>query len=313
MALALCAGVILGALVLTARAQTTVWRDGASLWTHAIACTASNSFAHSNLAYAYAAEGKEDAAIAEYQKTLAIDPNYPDASFNLGQILLRRGRSAEAAAQYQNALKIQPNDPDAQKNLARALVLQGEIDAALARLGKTNDANLPPEARCLSLGNDFLQKGEFTEAIACYRQAATLNPKSADALASLGMALSENGAIKDAIAAWQRALEVDANLVLVENNLAWLLSTTPDKSLRDGAQAVALAARANDSAAGANPLFQQTLAAAYAEQGNYPRAAATARNALDLATAQKNNALIPALQNQIKLYDSGAPLWDAPK
>jgi hypothetical protein len=41
-------------------------------------------------------------------------------------------------------------------------------------------------------------------------------------------------------------------------------------------------------------------------------AADTARHALELATAQKNDDLTGALQKEIKLYESNTPMRDAP-
>jgi hypothetical protein len=56
----------------------------------------------------------------------------------------------------------------------------------------------------------------------------------------------------------------------------------------------------------------RTLAAAYAEEGGYGLAAATARRALELAVAQKNDALSAALQKEIQHYEANAPPRNAP-
>jgi hypothetical protein len=56
-----------------------------------------------------------------------------------------------------------------------------------------------------------------------------------------------------------------------------------------------------------------TLAAAYAEMGRYGEATITARRALELATAQKNDDLTAQLPKEIKLYEAGKPMRDAPR
>ena len=56
-----------------------------------------------------------------------------------------------------------------------------------------------------------------------------------------------------------------------------------------------------------------TLAAAYAETGRYAEATATARRALDLAVAQKNDDLSVKLPKEMKLYEAGTPLRDVPQ
>ena len=68
----------------------------------------------------------------------------------------------------------------------------------------------------------------------CYRQAIKLNPRLADAYANLGVALSQKGQTKEAVDSWQRALEINPGQIYVQNNLAWLLATTPDAALRNG-------------------------------------------------------------------------------
>jgi membrane associated rhomboid family serine protease len=59
---------------------------------------------------------------------------------------------------------------------------------------------------------------------------------------------------------------------MVWNNLGWLLGTCPDDTLRNGAQAVEWAKRACEATDWGNPGFLDTLAAAYAEIGNFEEA-----------------------------------------
>jgi len=76
---------------------------------------------------------------------------------------------------------------------------------------------------------------------------------------------------------------------------------------------VALAAKAGQLSGGVNPAVLHTLAAAYAAEGNYGLAAATARRALELAAQQKQDTLAAALQQEIKLYEANMPLRNAPR
>jgi len=162
-----------------------------------------------------------------------------------------------------------------------------------------------------NLGNGFLQKGDLDQAIASYRQAIKINPRYADTCANLGVAFFKQGRIREALDSWQQALEINPNQVYVLNNLAWLLATTPDASLRNGAKAIALATQASQLSGNANPTILHTLAAAYAEAGSYGLAADTARRGLELAAAQKNDTLAATLQKELKLYEAGAPVRDA--
>jgi len=223
-------------------------------------------------------QGRTDEAIAQYRQALAIDPTFVDSYCNLGSDLARQGRVDEAITEYRAALRINPASADAHYNL----------------------------------GNALLQEGHADEAIAEYRAALLASPADAEAGNNLGNALLSRGQTGEAIAVMQKALEVQPASVTVENNLAWMLATAPEPSLRDGARAVQLARQASQSSGGANPVILHTLAAAYAQAGDFSEAIKTAESALQLAGTQGNAALAAALQREVQLYKDGQPFRPAP-
>jgi tetratricopeptide (TPR) repeat protein len=303
--------------------------------------------ARKNLGNALFASGDLDGAVAQFRKTLDLQPNDAQTHYNLGNVLFQQGELLEAIAQYQNAVEIKPDFGEARNNLGaalfsngdlegaiaqfrkvvamqpaltgacdslgRALLRKGDFDGAMACFEKTTPVNPDPSARWCNLGNDLLQEKDLEGAIICYRQAIKITPRSADIYARLGGAFFLKGETKEAMEAWQQALEINPNEANVQNNLAWSLATTPDTSLRNGAKAVALATQASQSSGGANPMILHTLAAAYAEVGNFGLAAVTARRAIDLAVAQKNDLLAANLRKEIQLYDSNTPLRILPQ
>jgi tetratricopeptide (TPR) repeat protein len=186
------------------------------------------------------------------------------------------------------------------------------LDEALACLPKAAAQSADPPAKWNQLGGELLETGDLEEAIVCYRQAIRINAGSADAWTQLGLAFFQKGDAKGAMDSWQRALEIKPDQPSVQNNLAWVLATTPDASLRNGAKAVGLAEQAKELAGEGNPMVLHTLAAAYAETGRYGDAVATARRALELAVAQKNGDLTARLPAEIKLYEADKPMRDVP-
>ena len=54
------------------------------------------------------------------------------------------------------------------------------------------------------------------------------------------------------------------------------------------------------------------MAAARAETGDYALAATTAQRGLELAVAQKNDALAATLQKEVQLYETRKPVREAP-
>jgi Flp pilus assembly protein TadD len=151
-------------------------------------------------------------------------------------------------------------------------------------------------------------KGADQAAIAQYQKALEIQPRHAEARFNLGNVLLQQGKVDEAIAQYRQALEIKPDDLGALNNLAWLLATAPAPSLRNGAEAVALATKAGQLSGGANPAVLRTLAAAYAEAGRFDQATATARKALAEAQAQSNDSLAGALREQIQLYEAGLPM-----
>jgi protein O-mannosyl-transferase len=196
----------------------------------------------------------------------------------------------------------------AENNLGLALARKGERQQAIALFRKSLEINPDNERAVNNLGNTLALNGELTEAIAQYRKALEMNPRDAEARSNLGSALARNGEVAQAIAQFRQALELRPDNLYILNNLAWWLATAADAPLRNGAEAVVLAQKANQLTGGGNPVVLHTLAAALAEAGRYGEACDTARLAGELALAKKNDPLARSLQQEIKLYEAGLPL-----
>ena len=160
------------------------------------------------------------------------------------------------------------------------------------------------------LANAFLREGRADEAIAHFQKAVQADPKLAGAHNDLASALLRQGRVEEAKTHYQAALAVQPGNAYLLNNLAWVLATCPNPSVRNGAQALQLAEQAERLSGGRNPSILGTLAAAYAETGRFPEAVATAERALDLANAQ-TNAQVEPLRVQIQLYRASSPFRDA--
>jgi serine/threonine-protein kinase len=95
--------------------------------------------------------------------------------------------------------------------------------------------------------------------------------------------------------------------VAAQSNLAWLLATSPDPSLRNGQESVLLAEQASRLSGRNRPLILRILAAAYAEAGRFDEARDTAHQALQAADNQGNVVLSDVLRKEIALYEAGRP------
>lgn len=107
---------------------------------------------------------------------------------------------------------------------------------------------------------------------------------------------------------YQIAARLGQNSPVVLNNVAWVLATHKEGAMRNGALAVECAKRCVQLTAGKNPGYLDTLAAAYAEAGNFDLALATAKVARQGAAERHLNELLPGLDKAISLYAEGKPM-----
>jgi tetratricopeptide (TPR) repeat protein len=136
--------------------------------------------------------------------------------------------------------------------------------------------------------------------------AIQLRPDYVDAHNNLANALRQQGRIEEAIQEYEAALKYRPQFRLAQNNLAWILATAADSRLRNGSKAVELAEKAVLATGGNDPIFLHTLAAAYAENGEFEKAVAAAQDSLAIANANGLTLLTESLRNEIALYQSGS-------
>ncbi len=305
-AAACLAAVIVCALMVAAWRQVGYWHDSIGLWEHTLESTRDNSLAHYNLGDAEAKLGETDQAIAEFREVLRLDPRDSGAHYSLGRTLLDEGRTNEAIAEFEAALQISPHYAEARYNLGYVLLRQGRIEDAIAQFHIVLQENPTFAEGWFGLGYALLIEGRMDEAVAAYRQAVRADPDYFEAQDSLGKLLLQQGDVAGAIGAYQAAVQIEPTNGKVENILAWMLATAPEQNLRDGRRALELATRAAQSTGGSDPAVLRTLAAAYAETGDFASALQTAQRALSLAPA--GSVLAEGLRTDIASYQAGHQL-----
>jgi tetratricopeptide (TPR) repeat protein len=128
----------------------------------------------------------------------------------------------------------------------------------------------------------------------------------------LGVLLIQSGDVRGAIEQWETTLRIEPNDGNALNNVAWVLATYPDDSIRNGERATKLAERAVALPGGETPMVLRTMAAAYAETANFSKATDIAQRAVVLAEKQGNHSLAETLRHEIELYRAGTPYRESP-
>jgi tetratricopeptide (TPR) repeat protein len=150
------------------------------------------------------------------------------------------------------------------------------------------------------------ERGDLAAAVVHWQTALEIEPRHLTARENLGRAYFLQGHSAAALGQWREAIargETDPDLL---RSTAWILATSPDAALRNGAQAVALAEQAAASS-GNDPLVLDALAAAYAESGRFDAALQAAGKAAELAETAGNSRLAARIRQRIKTYQAGKP------
>jgi tetratricopeptide (TPR) repeat protein len=161
-----------------------------------------------------------------------------------------------------------------------------------------------------SLADLLLRRDRIDEAISHSEEALRIHSRNGNAHSTLAFGLFRTGRVYEAVAHWKESLKIRPDDMTAQTYLAWVLATSPDASLRDGAEAVELAKKVLEHAGYADVIVLRTLAAGYAESGRFSEAIETAQQAMQLAIAQDNSALIWDLQLNIANYQRNFPLRD---
>jgi len=204
---------------------------------------------------------------------------------------------------WQDTVEKRPDNPRARLNYGVLLAAEGRYPEAEAHLREALRLKEPVAKAHQNLGSILCSQGRFDEGVPRLERAIALNPELSAAHANLGEAYGALGRRAQAARQFALAVEREPNKPFLLNRLGWLLATSPEDDVRDGARAVEMGERAVRLTGGQDPGSLDTLAAAYAEAGRFEEAAATAREALDVA-ARRGRA-DRALSDRLSLYASG--------
>ena len=215
---------LVAGLMACAWQQAAYWKDDETLWSHTLACTSKNWFAHTNLGNALIGRGQVEEAIAHYRKALEINPDYALAHNNLGLTLASHGRFDEALVHYRKALEIRPDFAEAHNDLGLALADHGQVEKAIAQYRKALEINPDYADARYNLGTVLAGLGQVDEAIAHYRKALETKPDHARAHNNLANALLGRGQVDEAIAHYRKALEINPDYIDARYNLGTALA-----------------------------------------------------------------------------------------
>ncbi len=234
-----------------------------------------------NRGVSYAAAGRMEEALADFQRTIELNPRYPNAYYNRGELLYR-----------------QQNYPGAIEDYSMALEL-GKPDATTYN----------------NRGHAFYRIQRFGDALRDYGEAIKLDPTNPDPLINRGDTNSDLGQYGEAAADYRAAVQIAPELGRAFQAAAWLMATCPDSHYRDEKLAVDAANRAIELD---GPTFRNltTLAAAQASAGQFDAAKSTQEQAIAVAPQEQvvtGEKMMALYQREIAFRDRPITSFSTPE
>ena len=268
-ALGLGAALVLAACVAATSRELGYWKDSEQLFARALEVAPSNYIALDNYGRALLKEQKLAEAAQAFAAAVALRPDLDASRCGLGTALQEQGKYEQAADQFSDVLKLQPDNFVALMQLGLVRGRQGKLDEAAGLLSHALRLRPDDAGAHNNLGSVLLLQGKNAEAARQFEETVRLKPNHTGALNNLALACRRLGRTDEAIAHYREALRLQPDSVESLNNLAWTLAAYPDARFRNGTEAVALATRACELTRYGNPIALATLAAAYAEAGQF--------------------------------------------
>lgn len=228
----------------------------------------------------------------------------------LGDVLLSTGNVGEAITVLTAALEGDASDRQALRLLGEAYIRQKDWLQARRQFDLALGVAPDDIAALDGLATALDGLGDREAALSAYRQALDLGAEGEQkAHVLFGQAKSQKamGRYSDAIDSLQKAVQAAPEYWNAVNELALILATCPEDSLRDGARAVELARSIVEATREPHPAFVDTLALAYAETGQFHLATDTAERALQAAKATGPPELVDEIQNHLDLFKAEKP------
>jgi tetratricopeptide (TPR) repeat protein len=293
---------------------------------------------------AYWGTGDYRRAIADLTKSIRIDPLESNTWWDRSCVYMAEGDYAHAASDADEIIRLAPQSPRGYSMRAYVELTSRDYDAAIADLGRALRLD-PKNTEYLSRrAYVFMAAGRVDRAIVDDSKWIQSDPNNAGAydararafnarkdyvraLADLDTAIKldsndvwlysdrgetrlASGGCAAARKDFEKALAIDPSSIENDNSLAWTLSTCPQADVRDGKRAIELATKACRRSQWKQGEYIDTLAAAYAEADDFPRAIDFEKKAI-AASASDPPQVRRAYAEHLESYERRRP-WRKP-
>ncbi len=250
---------------------------------------------------------KEDlkSAAADLDKALSLEPRNVPALLMRARLHVTNEDLKSAKLDIERALVIRPDLVEAIFMLSVIAAAEGDYETAALNMRRLLRADPENVAWQLQLARYYNAGQRPRRAIELYTLILEDDPQNADALHGRGDALLSIGKHAEAISDYEEALKADPEDDGVLNNLAWVLATSPDDKVRNGKRSIELGKKACEVTEYKAAHILSTLAAGYAETGDFETAIKWSSKAVELG--KDDEEMLKQLKEELENYQQKKP------
>ena len=256
-------------------------------------------------------ENKSDlkGAAETLAKAATEHPNSLEVRISLSRLRIQTGDFDLALNDLNHIVRLRPDL--ARARLLRSIVFaqQGRHDDAIRDLQRAirTVQNVPENAKLrrewqFQLASYYVDAKRPSKAIGVYTEILESDPEYWMAYRSRGDAFLSVGKHKEAISDYEAVLQLQPTDEGTLNNLSWVLATSPDDAVRQSDRAIELAKKACEVSEYKAAHIISTLAAAFAEAGDFQSAIEWSTKAVEM---DKN--LEEQLRAELESYKQNKP------
>ena len=283
--------------------------DAAAFYTEYLQKHPHDAWGYNSRGLAWDAIGNCDNAITDFTEAIRLDSRYAIAYFNRGNGWAEKGELDNAIRDFNEAIRLSPEYVRAYFNRAVTWFEIGEFDKAIKDYIEVIRLDPQDAVAYNNRGVIWKHKGEADKAIKDYTKAIRLDPEYVYAYSNRGFFWNEQGKYDNAMNDYAEAIRLDPQDAVACNYLARFLATCLEIEYRDGKRAVDLGQKSCELSEWKETDFIDTLAAAYAESGDFDQALKYQKMCIEKLGG---NTDAHGYEERLKLYRAGRPYREIP-
>jgi tetratricopeptide (TPR) repeat protein len=244
-------------------------------------------------------QGNLEAAMENIDEAVRVEPQDIGSLLYRARLLTAQEQFDLAREDVHRALQLRPGLPQAILLQSVIAATQGNFGEAIGHLQELLQQQPDNAEIKLQMATIYEADRRPRQAIELYNEVIAADAENWMALRRRADAYLSTAQQAKAIADYEAAMALHPDDPGILNNLAWVLSTSPHDQLRDGRRAVEIATQACELTQYEAAHILSTLAASYAEQGEFEEAIKWSTKSVELDDDE------PQLAKELESYRAG--------